>query len=184
MVEKQALEGVLVPVCRELDIPFSANKGYSSASALYETARRMGASKRAGKTILVLYLGDHDPSGIDMTRDVYERLALFLGRDEVWGHGDGCLENDDEGGFQNDILHVGRLALNMEQIERYRPPPNPAKMTDSRVGDYMRRFGNESWELDALEPTVLADLVREAFEAVRNGTLWQEVEARETQMKE
>jgi hypothetical protein len=177
MVEKQALEGVLVPVCRELDIPFTANKGYSSASALKETAHRMRANKRPSKSILVLYLGDHDPSGIDMTRDVYERLALFLGQG---GFSD---DDDGQGGFENDDLHVRRLALNMDQIEQYQPPPNPAKMTDSRAAEYVRRFGNESWELDALEPTVLADLVRTAVEKVRDTTLWQEVEARETQMK-
>jgi hypothetical protein len=70
MVEKQALEGVLEPVCSELDVCFTANKGYSSSSALYEAAKRLEAWAR---DVVVLYLGDHDPSGLDMSRDVEER---------------------------------------------------------------------------------------------------------------
>ena len=50
----------------------------------------------------------------------------------------------------------------MPQIERYNPPPNPAKVTDTRAKAYIAEFGNESWELDALEPRVIADLIQEA----------------------
>lgn len=64
MVEKQALEGVLIPVCTELDIRFTANKGYSSSSAMYETAKRFVAAYSADKDCFVLYLGDHDPSAL------------------------------------------------------------------------------------------------------------------------
>ncbi|MDR3707485.1 MAG: hypothetical protein P4L33_04235 [Capsulimonadaceae bacterium] len=139
MVEKQALEGVLEPVCRELDIPFTANKGYSSVSALYETGKELRRAIECGKDVHVLYLGDHDPSGIDMTRDVQKRLSQFAG---------GC-------------VHVIRVALNEDQIARYNPPPNPTKMKDTRAATYIRRFGELSWELDALAPDVLADLVRQ-----------------------
>jgi len=78
MVEKQALEGVLEPVCSELDIPFTANKGYSSASAFYECGKRLQERLNQDKELFIIYLGDHDPSGIDMTRDVTERLNLFV----------------------------------------------------------------------------------------------------------
>src|SRR5882672_9999430 len=78
MVEKQALEGVLEPVCSEMDVPFTANKGYSSSSAMYEASKRFLRQSREGKTLFIIYLGDHDPSGIDMTRDVRDRLDIFL----------------------------------------------------------------------------------------------------------
>lgn len=54
-------------------------------------------------------------------------------------------------------VEVRRLALNMEQVRKYDPPPNPAKVTDSRFAAYCDQFGDESWELDALSPKVVAD---------------------------
>lgn len=143
MVEKDALSGVLEPVCSRLDVPFTANKGYSSASALYRVAKRVEEKyQEEGKEPIVIYLGDHDPSGIDMTRDVSERLYLYA----------------------NGIyVQVDRLALNMDQIKRWSPPPNPAKMTDSRFESYREQFGRTSWELDAIEPGTLAELVSDAI---------------------
>lgn len=161
-VEKQALEGVLEPVCRELDVPFTANKGYSSSSALYESGKRLAQHADEGRELHVLYLGDHDPSGIDMTRDVQERLEQFA-RSEV---------------------HVVRLALNMDQIQLYNPPENPAKTTDSRAAAYISRFGESSWELDALNPSVLANLVRQAVGGLRDERLWLEAVERENAMRE
>jgi hypothetical protein len=156
MVEKQALEGVLIPVCSELDVPFTANKGYSSSSAMYEASKRYQQKLRDGKTLYVLYLGDHDPSGIDMTRDVQDRLDLFI-----------------SGGSIGD-LEVRRLALNMDQVRTLNPPENPAKVTDSRAAGYIRRFGNSSWELDAIEPGALATLVRNAVTTLLDPILWEE----------
>lgn len=161
MVEKQALEGVLVPVCKELDIPFSANKGYSSSSAMYEAGQRLADADGNGKDCHVIYLGDHDPSGIDMTRDIDERLCMFAR----------C------------HVHVVRLALNMDQVEHYDPPENPAKLSDSRAQGYIERFGTSSWELDALAPDVLANLVRDAVANLRDDDLWNEAVAREAEMR-
>jgi hypothetical protein len=87
-----------------------------------------------------LYLGDHDPSGIDMTRDIRERMALFS-----------C----------NAEIDVRRLALNKDQVELWNPPENPAKETDSRFENYRDQFGDKSWELDAIEPKKLVALVEE-----------------------
>ena len=73
-----------------------------------------------------------------MTRDIADRLSLFAGR----------------------LIEVDRIALNMGQVDDYGPPPNPAKVTDSRSTGYIQQFGLSSWELDALEPSVLVKLVR------------------------
>jgi hypothetical protein len=156
MVEKQALEGVLVPVCSELDVPFTANKGYSSSSAMYEASKRFIRRGEDDKKLYVIYLGDHDPSGIDMSRDVLDRMALFVnGRRDL-----------------GQEVTVQRIALNMDQVRELRPPENPAKITDSRAESYIQRFGRSSWELDAIEPAALATLVRNAITKLIDKTLW------------
>ena len=162
MVEKQALEGVLIPVCRETGVNFSANKGYSSSSTMYQTGRRVQLKLLDGKDVYILYLGDHDPSGIDMTRDVGDRVRLFA---------------------EDEQVEVMRLALNFDQIEILNPPENPAKTTDSRARAYIAEFGMSSWELDAIEPTALADLVRRAVESLRDEDLWRETLQREALMR-
>jgi hypothetical protein len=100
---------------------------------------------------MILHFGDHDPSGIDMTRDILDRLQLYS-------------ESD---------VEVHRLALNFDQIESFNLPPNPAKTTDSRYASYIMLHGTESWELDALEPPVLAALVREAISYHRDEEQWE-----------
>lgn len=160
MVEKQALEGVLIPVCSEWDVPFTANKGYSSSSAMYEAGKRIYNRLRDEKEVTVIYLGDHDPSGIDMTRDVEERLKLFAE----------CHPDD------TITIEVIRAALNMDQVEEMNPPENPAKMTDSRAADYVSKFGRSSWELDAIEPKRLAQLVSGQIQRLVDKKLWKESE--------
>lgn len=143
-VEKDALAGVFEPICHEWDVPLLSCRGYSSISALYEAAQRAGQRAKAGQSTLVLHFGDHDPSGLDMTRDIEARLfQLNRGR----------------------AVRVERIALNPDQIEHYGPPPNPAKTTDSRYEDYRHQHGDESWELDALEPRVLQRLAAESIES-------------------
>lgn len=158
MVEKQALEGVLLPVCREWDVPFTANKGYSSSSAMYEAGRRIYDRMRDEKEPVIIYLGDHDPSGVDMTRDVEERLRMFAD----------CDENDTV------LVEVHRIALNMDQIRKLNPPENPAKLTDSRADGYIRKYGTSSWELDAIEPKKLASLVTSAIKKYVDDDAWEE----------
>jgi len=160
MVEKAALEGVLIPVCRMLGIRFTANRGYSSQSAMYEAGKRIEAMMEH-KDVYVLYLGDHDPSGIDMTRDVRERLEMF----------------------SRCSFDVQRLALNMDQVEMWNPPDNPAKTTDSRYEAYILEFGKSSWELDAVDPATLGGLVIKAVASLRDDELYEAALEREAIMK-
>lgn len=161
MVEKAALEGVLIPVCRSLGVRFTASRGYCSQSTMYEIGKRL-AHEAESKDIYILYLGDHDPSGIDMTRDVKERLEQF----------------------SRIRLDVIRLALNMDQVEDWNPPENPAKQTDSRFAGYVTEFGNKSWELDAIEPATLAKIVEDAVGKLVDEDLYGKRVERENQMKE
>lgn len=164
MVEKDALSGVLEPVCSELDIPITANKGYSSSSTMYAIGQRLAKLSEDGKEITVIYLGDHDPSGIDMTRDVEERLTMYSE-------------------LETKEIQVIRLALNMPQIEEWGPPENPAKQTDSRFEAYSVKYGNSSWELDAVEPRQLAGLVRGIVLQRRDDDRWTDSVATEKRMR-
>ena len=150
-IEKEALAGVFERIAKELGIPYFCCRGYTSQSEMWEAAQRLRRHDRNGQKPVILHFGDHDPSGIDMTRDIRERLALFR-----------C-----------DTLELDRLALNMDQVEQYTPPPNPAKETDSRFAAYIERFGSESWELDALEPQVLAELARARVMEIVDKTKWE-----------
>jgi hypothetical protein len=139
IVEKEALVGVLQRVCHEYDVPLLAARGYPSASVVREFADSViEPTINSGQGVLILHLGDHDPSGIDMTRDLEERLRLFS--------------------FSS-AFEMRRIALTMDQVNEEQPPPNPAKVTDSRFEGYRRLYGDESWELDALNPAYLTELV-------------------------
>jgi len=155
-VEKEALIGVLEGVCNELRIPYFACRGYVSQSEIWSAAQRLITIESDARETHVMHLGDHDPSGIDMSRDSADRLRLF-------GPG----------------VSVERIALNMDQIQEYGPPPNPAKLTDARYAGYKARFGDESWELDALEPAVTVALIREAVEKLIDPTPWEQAKKKE-----
>lgn len=158
-VEKDALAGVLEPIASEYHITLMVNRGYSSQSAMYESARRFRAN--AGRKGILLYLGDHDPSGEDMVRDISERLTMFLAK-----------------------VEVEKIALTMAQVQEYNPPPNPAKMSDSRAANYVAEHGNESWEVDALPPEVLSRLITERLEELVDHDLMDEIINKEELDKE
>lgn len=140
-IEKEALAGVIARPCRRLDIPYFSCRGYVSQSEQRVSGLRALQHFEDGQETVILHLGDHDPSGIDMTRDNSDRLNLFT----EW---DNCVT-------------VKRIALNWDQIEELQPPPNPAKFTDSRIGGYVAKYGYQSWELDALDPKYIENLINE-----------------------
>ena len=144
-IEKDALIGVVEGVCERLDVPCFSCRGYVSQSAMWRAAMRIKAKERRQSTH-ILHLGDHDPSGIDMTRDIRDRLNMF-----------GC------------SAEVDRIALTMEQVEEIQPPPTPAKITDTRSSAYIAEYGDESWELDALDPAYLERLIEDHVEQLTDG---------------
>lgn len=162
-IEKDALVGVIEGVCQENDVPFFSCRGYVSDSEMWRGAIRMRRYDHNNQKVIVLHLGDHDPSGIDMTRDIKDRLDLFSGYADI---------------------EVRRIALTMEQVEEVQPPPNPAKMTDSRFSGYVAEYGDESWELDALEPQYIANLIAEHILAERDEEKWDEAVAEQEKERE
>ena len=71
----------------------------------------------------------------------------------------------------------------MDQIEKYKCPPNPAKVTDSRAAAYIEKFGDSSWELDALPPDVLEDMLADAVKSYIDKPKMDAVITRENQIK-
>ena len=134
-IEKDALIDVVGTACYKTDTPFFSCRGYCSQSEMWQAAQRF-IRKNNCNGHYIIYLGDHDPSGIDMTRDIYDRMKLF-----------------------GASVEVRRIALTMEQINTFNPPPNPAKITDKRAKAYIKKFGESSWELDALEPQFIGQLI-------------------------
>jgi hypothetical protein len=149
-IEKEALAGVFERICDELEVPFFACRGYTSQSEMWRAAQRLIRWEDSGFKTVILHFGDHDPSGIDMSRDIKDKMKIF-----------------------GSSVKVRRLALNTNQINQYNPPPNFAKQNDPRFKGYQAEHGDESWELDALEPQVLADMVRGTVLEYRDDDEWE-----------
>lgn len=161
-VEKESLGAIIERACQPLLIPHMACKGYLSASEVWRAGQRFQDKINEGKHCVLIHLGDHDPSGIDMTRDNQDRLNIF----------------------SNFNVEVKRIALNMDQVDQYSPPPNPTKFTDSRAKDYINRFGYSSWELDALEPRVIEKLITDKVNTYIDIDIWNEVGEEQEEKRE
>lgn len=144
-VEKDALVGIVSQVADDLDVRYLSCRGFTSQSAMYQAAYRFMDHEALDKKTVLLHLGDHDPSGLDMTRDIHDRLGMF-----------------------GSEVRVERIALTMDQIKEYGPPPNPAKVTDSRYESYRRLHGDDSWELDALDPRTIEEIIRDSVKSFTN----------------
>lgn len=156
-IEKEALAGVFEQICTPLDVPYLSCRGYTSQSEMWSAAMRFVGYLNQGKDVMVFHFGDHDPSGIDMSRDIEDRLRMFISHHTL------------------DVrFSIKRIALNMNQVEQYNPPENPAKSTDTRFADYQAKFGDSSWELDALNPTILRGLITDEILAIRDEEAWDE----------
>jgi len=146
-VEKDALAGVLRPLAQEYHVTLMVNRGYSSQSAMYESAQRIINSVDTydcdEHNTVIFYLGDLDPSGEDMVRDIQNRLQMFEAN-----------------------VEVKKVALTIEQVNHFNPPPNPTRLSDPRASDFLKKYGESSWEVDALPPEELTRIIREQFERV------------------
>ena len=134
-LEKEALAGVVYPVTEEWDVPLMVTRGYPSISYLHMAAE---AITEAGKPAYIYYFGDHDPSGVDISRNVEDRLREF-----TWAN-----------------IVFRRVAVTTDQVIEWSLPTRPTKKSDTRS----KRFAGESVELDAIPPDELRQLVRGCIE--------------------
>jgi len=193
-VEKDALSGVLKRITEKYHIPILVNRGYSSVSAMFDSYERFKKAFDNKQKARILYLGDYDPSGIDMIRDIRDRIKEFFSNrdfkikifdyldidkryliyDEVESeiNAEDFKEDDDIRDYVYDKAYdlyfekwfsenftVEPIALTIEQIRLYNPPPNPAKTTDPRAKKFIKDLGSTSWEVDALPPTTLNEIL-------------------------
>lgn len=160
MIEKEALVGMLENTCPALDVPYLACRGYMSQSEMWRVSQRLIQWYKTYKQpTIILHLGDHDPSGIDCTRDIADRLSMFCKAHKC------------------PAPTVDRIALTMDQVRQYDPPPNPAKLSDSRCAAYIQEYGDESWELDAMPAEDLEALITESIEALIEDDLMEDARA-------
>jgi len=220
--EKDALSGIFKRSTQKYHVRLCVNKGYTSSSAIYKSYQRVKNIIISGKAFVILYFGDHDPSGLDMIRDIRDRIEYFLSNgslqdneyfyDKVqnwWDENEYDIYNLVGSGFltekqcdeimksegdikdelmkawesarirlyinQNNLFAVNPIGLTIEQIKQYDLPPNPTKLTDSRAKGYIAKFGQTCWEVDALEPQVLTDIVESNIESLINVDLYESV---------
>ena len=157
-VEKEALAAIFERVASRWDVSFFSCRGYHSASSAWDAHKRAEAYRRAGQQLTILHFSDHDPSGIDMSRDIEERFSVFR-----------------DGGVE-----LRRLALNLGQVREFNPPPSPAKAGASRTPEYEEQFGtSDTWELDAMLPKDLEAIAEQEISQIVNRSAWDATEERE-----
>jgi hypothetical protein len=147
--EKDALTGIIAPVCERYGVPYVATRGFPSVTLRYESAH---AIRQTGKEAIVFYFGDHDASG--------QMISANL-QDELRHHGA--------------EVTVKRVALNPHQVRGYRLPTRPGKWSDSRQAKFAEQFGDASVELDALPPDRLIQMVESSIVSCIDVVAWERV---------
>jgi hypothetical protein len=138
-LEKDALSRLVSAVAGNFRVKTFPTRGYGSYTYVSEIAQECDGNKHT----ILLYLGDYDPSGLDIQRDLGSRLERYGAED----------------------FEIERVALTLEQIQRYQLPPIPAKTSDPRLARFMADTGgSDVVELDALPPNILQDVVRNAIQ--------------------
>lgn len=144
--EKDALTGVIQPVCERYGVTYVATRGFPSITLRYESARAIAATAKPAR---IFYFGDHDASG--------QRISANL-EAELRQHG-------------ADVT-VERMALDPWQVNLYRLPTRPGKRSDSRHAAFAAAFGDASVELDALPPSDLVAMVEAAILSEIDAEAW------------
>jgi len=139
-LEKDALSRLVSRVANKYSVRTFPTRGYPSYSYVQIMANYI-QNRLGGKPTIVLYFGDFDPSGVDIERDLEDRLGRY-----------GAM------GFK-----VKRIALTLEQIRKYHLPPMPVKRSDARAEGFLAEYGDRAVELDAMDPNVLQETVERAI---------------------
>lgn len=139
-VEKDALSRVLSNVADHYNVMTAVSRGYASYTYIIQIIERFPIDKET----TVLHFADHDPSGLDMTRDLQNRLSNYSL-------------------YPLRIIQVERIALSYDQVHDFNLSPNPTKSADPRIDRYVSQFGEQCWELDAIDPNGLQRIAEEAI---------------------
>lgn len=157
-VEKDALSRVVSDSCDKYRVITAPSRGYAS----YSYIRKATTLLPKDKPTVVLHFSDHDPSGLDMTRDLGNRFYRYTQKK----------------------VTIERIALTYDQVKEYDLTPNPTKMADTRARDYVEQYGEGCYELDAIEPEELQRLVKEAILKHLDEDQWKESLKQEEEQKQ
>ena len=171
-VEKDALSSLISQACRKYRVLTFPSRGFSSFTKVKEGIQRLYQNSEiiadliTNKPTYVLHLADHDPSGLNMTRDLENRFSKY----------------------EADFIQVERIGLNIDQVRQFNLRPNPVKRADSRTAEYVQTFGTDCWELDALPPDELQRLIVKEIEGYIDPEAWEvtekEIEQGKLEIKE
>lgn len=145
-VEKEALAKTISAWLGDKSIIIRVNRGYSSWTFIYNNIRELSEIIGRHEKVVILYLGDFDPSGLDIDRFLSDALEFF--------------------GIDPQKIEFSRFALTQDQINRYQLPPIGVNPRDSRAEGYVQNYGNHAWELDALLAYAPEDFRKELREVV------------------
>lgn len=148
-LEKDALSRLVSRVANQYSVRTFPTRGYPSFSYVQLMANYM-QTRLSEKPIIVLYFGDFDPSGVDIERDLEDRLGRYGAKD----------------------FKVKRIALTVDQIKDHQLPPMPVKRSDARAESFMNEYGDKAVELDALDPNLLQDIVKKAIQDNIDSRKW------------
>ena len=137
-VEKDALAGVIYPVTAEYGVPLMVSRGFSSETFAFEAAQSYAAD---GRPVHVYHLGDFDRSGVHAANDLRKKLTTFAA----------------DAGIE---VHFTRLGVTLEQIEAWSLPTRAPKLNSPADRRWPHGF---ACELDAIEPDLMRELVRNAI---------------------
>jgi hypothetical protein len=148
--EKGTLRGVLQPVLDEYGIGFRVMHGFSSATVVHDVAE-----DDDGRPLIVIYIGDWDPSGMYMSeRDLPDRLEKYGG----------------------DHVKIKRIALVEKQLIGLPFFKATEKKDDPRFKWFVQNYGKQCWEIDALDPRVLRKCVEKEIKKLIEPVAWQRCE--------
>jgi hypothetical protein len=136
--EKDAMQGVIYPVCLDFGLDLYVSKGQSSASYLYEAAE---AIKEDGRPTVIYILSDFDPAGFRIAEKIEAGLREHLPEEQE--------------------LSAVRIAVSYEQVRRYNLTTREVKKNDNGAAEFIRRYGDNACELEAMRPTTVRELLAE-----------------------
>lgn len=148
--EKGTVRGLLAPVLDQYAVGFNPVHGFNSGTNTHGTAE-----DDDGRPLIILYVGDFDPSGMFMSEvDLPKRFAKYGG----------------------DHIELTRIALTVEQLEGLPSFPAADKCKDPRYNWFVANHGHRCWELDAMDPNDLRDCVEQAIIELIEPDAWQRCE--------
>jgi hypothetical protein len=153
-LEKDALSGFFEETTRAYCVPLYPMRGYSSATFVHEGAE---ALNRIRKPKFIYYFGDHDPSGLDLERDLKEKLADFGAE-----------------------FTFARVAITLADVKTFGLRALAAKPSDARTARYTARHGAATIELDALPPDELRKRITDCIMRHVDRDEWERLQRVET----